>query len=59
MPQITLKRDQSLGEEIANSISHGVGFLGAVAVTPIKDCKGNGAAAVVGASILARLAMFL
>jgi hemolysin III len=44
---------QSLGEEIANSISHGVGFLGAVAVTPviILAALPAGAGAVVGASI--------
>jgi len=29
------ERPQSLGEEIANSISHGFGFLAAVAATPI------------------------
>src|SRR5260221_137144 len=47
------KRDQTLGEEIANSISHGVGFLGAVAVTPILIVKSitYGAAAIVGASV--------
>ncbi len=48
-----VKRDQSLGEEIANSISHGVGALGAMAVTPVMIIKAipTGAAAVVGASI--------
>ncbi len=46
-------RDQTLGEEIANSISHGVGALGAMAVTPflIKIAIDSGTAAVVGASI--------
>jgi hemolysin III len=29
------KRPQSLGEEIANSISHGAGLLGAIAITPV------------------------
>ena len=48
-----MDRDQSLGEEIANSISHGLGFLGAVAVTPvlIVTAVPSGAAAIVGASI--------
>jgi hemolysin III len=48
-----VKRDQSLGEEIANSISHGVGALGAMAITPIMIVKAipEGAAAVVGVSI--------
>lgn len=48
-----VKRDQSLGEEIANSISHGVGALAAIAITPVMIVKAipNGAAAIVGASI--------
>jgi hemolysin III len=46
-----VKRDQSLGEEIANSVSHGVGALAAMAVTPIMIVKAEGAAAVVGVSI--------
>jgi hemolysin III len=50
---IKVKRDQSIGEEIANSISHGVGALGAMAITPIMIIKAipEGAAAVVGVSI--------
>jgi hemolysin III len=49
----TFKRPQSLGEEIANSISHGVGVLGAIALTPILIVRAIplGAAAIVGASI--------
>jgi hemolysin III len=46
-----IKRDQSLGEEIANSVSHGVGALAAMAVTPIMIVKAEGAAAVAGVSI--------
>jgi len=48
-----MNTDQSLGEEIANSISHGIGFLGAVAVTPmlIATAVPSGPAAIVGASI--------
>ena len=46
---------QSLGEEIANSVSHGVGLLAALAVTPllIVHAAAHGAAAVVGASVFA------
>jgi hemolysin III len=54
-------RPQSLGEEIANSISHGVGFLGAAAVTPILIIAAipAGAAAIVGASIFGLTMMLL
>ncbi|MEJ0055217.1 MAG: hemolysin III family protein [Bacteroidota bacterium] len=50
---INLKEHQTLGEEIANSISHGIGFLGGVAVTPILVINAIpfGAAAIVGSSI--------
>lgn len=50
---IDYKRPQSLGEEIANSISHGIGFLAAVAITPILIIAAipAGATAIVGASI--------
>ena len=46
---------QSLGEEIANSVSHGVGFLAALAATPvlITHAARHGAAAVVGAAVFA------
>jgi hemolysin III len=49
----TVKRDQSLGEEIANSVSHGVGVLAAMAITPVMIVKAipEGATAVVGVSI--------
>ena len=58
---VMLKHDQTLGEEIANSISHGVGFLGAVAVTPILIIKSipSGAAAIVSASIFSTTMMLL
>lgn len=48
-----LHRSQTLGEEIANSISHGIGFLGAIAVTPflIIAAIPLGAAAITGTSI--------
>jgi hemolysin III len=46
-------RPQTLGEEIANSVSHGIGFLAAVATLPVLvlSARGAGAAAVVGAAI--------
>ncbi len=46
-------RIQTFGEEIANSVSHGVGVLAAIAVTPFLIVKAIplGAAAVTGASI--------
>jgi hemolysin III len=48
-------RPQSLGEEIANSVSHGVGFLAALVATPllIAHAARHGAAAVVGAGVFA------
>ena len=55
------KRVQSHGEEIANSVSHGAGFLAAVALAPVlvlSAVKRGGAAGIVGASVFA-LAMML
>lgn len=54
-------REQTLGEEIANSVSHGVGFLAAVAVTPIMIIKAIplGGAAVTGVSIFGATMMVL
>ena len=56
-----MKRQQSLGEEIANSISHGIGFLAAVAITPVLIVYAipNGASAIVGASIFGTTMMLL
>ncbi len=49
------ERPQTLGEEIANSVSHGIGLAGALVATPLLIVaavrNGNGAAGVVGASI--------
>jgi len=53
---------QSLGEEIANSISHGIGFLAALAATPVLlvvAVQHDRAAAVVGASIFAATVLLL
>ncbi len=50
------KRAQSLGEEIANSVSHGVGLLAAVAAAPVlivDAVQRGGATAVLGASVFA------
>src|SRR6185295_12462433 len=47
---------QTLGEEIANSVSHGVGLLGALAVTPLlvrEAARRGGAIEIVGASVFA------
>ncbi len=46
-------RNQTFGEEIANSITHGVGVLAAIAVTPFLIVKAIplGAAAITGVSI--------
>ena len=48
-------RPQSLGEEIANSISHGTGFLAALIGVPVLllGALRHGGAAVVGASVFA------
>jgi hemolysin III len=54
-------RKQSVGEEIANSVSHGLGFLGAVAALPvlILAAVDQGPAAVTGVSIFAGTMAFL
>ena len=47
---------QSMGEEIANSVSHGIGFLGAIAVSPViiaSAIRHDSPVAIVGASIFA------
>jgi hemolysin III len=54
-------RAQSLGEEIANSISHGVGLLAAIVAAPfliIAACR-FGPANIVGASVFAATMMLL
>jgi hemolysin III len=58
---ITEYREQAIGEEIANSISHGLGFVGAVAITPILIIKAvpSGTAAIIGACIFGSTMMFL
>jgi hemolysin III len=49
-------REPSLGEEIANSVSHGVGFLAALVATPflvVTAARRGDSAAIVGASVFA------
>ncbi len=48
-------RPQSLGEEVANSVSHGIGVLAAVTITPPLIIKAIplGVASIVGVSIFA------
>jgi len=54
-------RMQTLGEEIANSISHGTGFLAALIALPVLviDARPDGAVAIVGAAVFAATAAFL
>ncbi len=48
-------RPQSVGEEIANSVSHGIGFAAALAATPflVLAAVPHGAGSIVGVSIFA------
>ena len=51
---VVAERVQSLGEEIANSISHGVGFLAALAASPfliVPAVTRGGTASIIGASV--------
>ena len=54
-------RSPSLGEEIANSVSHGVGFLLALAATPflLLAAASRGSVAIVGASVFAGTVLML
>ena len=59
---VSMSRVPSLGEEIANSVSHGVGVLAALAATPflvLAAARRGGAAAIVGASVFAGTAVVL
>ena len=56
------ERTQSLGEEIANSVSHGVGLLAAVAAAPVllfSAVRHGGAARIAGASVFAATMILL
>jgi hemolysin III len=62
MTTAPIDRDQTLGEEIANAISHGIGFLLAVASLPILLGVGShqgSAMSIVGASVFSATAMLL
>jgi hemolysin III len=53
---------QSLGEEIANSVSHGVGLLASVAAAPVlvlSAVRNGGAARIAGASVFAAVMVLL
>lgn len=55
-------RDQTLGEEIANAISHGLGAVLAIAALPIlvtRAASAGGAADVVGAAVFAATMILL
>jgi hemolysin III len=55
-------RRASLGEEIANSVSHGVGFVAALVATPflvVAAARRGGPAAAVGASVFAGTVLVL
>lgn len=57
-----LERAQTLGEEIANSVSHGLGLLAALAAFPVLVWfvqQRGAAASIVGASVFATTAVLL
>ena len=56
------ERTQSRGEEIANSVSHGVGLLAAMAAAPVlvlSAARQDGAARIAGASVFAAATVLL
>jgi hemolysin III len=56
------EREQSVGEEIANSVSHGVALLGALVVVPILvivSVQRGGGARIVGASVFGATTILL
>ena len=59
---VAAERVQSLGEEIANSISHGVGFVAALAASPFLIAPAvtrGGTASIIGASVFATTMVLL
>jgi len=61
-PLFVPKRVQSLGEEIANSVSHGVGLIAALAASPFliaPAVERGGTAFIVGASVFATTMVLL
>jgi hemolysin III len=58
----TPERVQSLGEELANSISHGIGLVAALAATPSligHAAQGGGAAFIAGTAVFAATVILL
>lgn len=56
------ERTQSIGEEIANSVSHGVGFLAAAVAAPVlvlSAVRHGGATRTIGASVFAATMLLL
>lgn len=61
-PSARRERTLLLGEEIANSVSHGIGFLAAVAAAPVlvlAAVQRGGAVGVLGSSVFAAAAVLL
>ncbi|MEQ1588607.1 MAG: hypothetical protein ABL895_22155, partial [Cyclobacteriaceae bacterium] len=58
---ISLNRQQCISEEIANSISHGAGFIAAAIITPILIMAAipGGTIAIIGASVFGGTMMAL
>ena len=61
-PKLLADRPQTLGEEVANAISHGIGFLLAVASLPVLVvfmAQRGSAANIVGVSVFSATMMLL
>ena len=61
-PLASIERPQSLGEEIANSVSHGAGFLAALAGFPVlvvAALKGGNTMEIAGATVFATTMVLL
>jgi len=58
---VTLFRPQTLGEEIANSVSHGIGCIAALVGLPllVLGARPHGATAVIGAAVFGATAVVL
>jgi hemolysin III len=59
---VALERPQSIGEEIANSLSHGIGFVAALAAAPVlvvSTAQHGGALNIAGAAIFATTMVLL
>ena len=59
---VALERPQTIGEEIANSLSHGIGFIAALAAAPVliaSTAQRGGALNVLGAAVFATTMVLL